>query len=53
MAAYNSDMDEPDLVYQLHRCRECVAGYRWKRDLDRHISSKHEGVKYSCDQCEY
>ena len=24
-----------------------------KRDLKRHIMSIHEGVKFSCDQCEY
>ena len=34
-------------------CGECGAGFRQKRDLVRHISIKHEGVKYSCDQCEY
>ena len=46
-------MDEPDSANQLHKCGEYGAGYRWKKHLLRHIRSKHEGVKYSCNQCEY
>ena len=52
LAAYSPDMDEPDSCYQF-KCGECGAGYRWKTDLVMHIRSKHEGVRYSCDQCEH
>ena len=53
LAAYSPDMDGPDSVNQLPKCGECGAGYRWKKDLVRHIRNRHEGVRYSCNQCEY
>jgi hypothetical protein len=53
LAAYSPDMDEPDSGNQLHKCGECGAGYRWKKDLGKHIRNKHEGVRYPCNQCEY
>ena len=53
LPAYSPDMDEPDSGNQLHKCGECGAGYRWKSHLVQHIRSKHEGIKYSCNQCEY
>ena len=46
-------MDEPDSGNQLHKCGECGAGYRRNNALVRHIRSKHEGVRYSCNQCAY
>ena len=53
LAVYSPDMDEPDSGNQLHKCGECGAGYKWKHALVRHIRSKHEGVRYPCNQCEY
>ena len=38
---------------QLHKVVECGAEFRWKNVLVRHVRSKHRGVKYSCNQCEY
>ena len=53
LAAYNPKRDEPDSGNQLHKCGECGAGFRRKDSRAKHIRSKHEGVKYSCNQCEY
>ena len=44
---------QPVLKHQLHTCGECGAGYRWKSDLKLHRLSKHEGVRYPCNQCDY
>ena len=35
------------------QCQECGAEFTQKRDMERHYRSKHEGVKYPCDQCDY
>ena len=34
-------------------CPECQAVYSSRRDLQRHYRSKHEGIKYPCNQCNY
>ena len=33
--------------------REYQASYNSRQDLRRHIQSKHEGLRYACNQCEY
>ena len=38
---------------QLYKCVECEAIYNSKHALYYHTRSKHEGVRYSCNQCEY
>ena len=53
LPANSPDMDEPDSANQLHKRGKYGAGYRRKKHLLRHIRSKHEGFKYSCNQCEY
>ena len=52
LPAYSLDMYEPNSANQLHKCGEFGAGYIWKKHVLRHIRNKHEGVKYSCNQCE-
>ena len=53
LATYTTDMDESDSDNQLHKCEECGEGYSWRTALVRHIISKHEGVRYSCNKCVY
>ena len=35
------------------QCNECDKEYKARRELNRHIKEKHEGIKYACDQCNY
>ena len=34
-------------------CSECNAGFGTKTGLLYHKRSKHEGVKYKCEQCDH
>ena len=34
-------------------CDKCEYNATYSYWLNRHIKSKHEGVRYSCDKCEY
>ena len=34
-------------------CEECKAEFKYKQSLAQHIRSKHEGVRYSCDNCDH
>ena len=37
-----------------HACRYCAAQFTNNRNLSNHYRSKHnEGVKYSCDECDF
>ena len=36
-----------------NKCAECDASYKSKNGLNVHISSKHEGICYSCKYCAY
>ena len=36
-----------------HSCDICKKQFKRKGCLNRHINSKHKGIKYSCNQCEY
>jgi len=35
------------------KCTDCGKCYKQRRELNRHIKEKHEGIKYPCDQCDY
>ena len=50
---YTLYMDESNSSNQFDKCGECGPGNRRKKALVQHIRSKHKGVKYSCDRCEY
>ena len=47
---FNTDGESVSLLYQ---CEECEAVFKTKHHLFAHTSSKHEGIVYSCNQCEY
>ena len=34
-------------------CDECGATFKYKHHMLRHKRSKHEGVRYSCNYCDY
>merc|ERR1712025_991660 len=34
-------------------CDQCQSNFTTEAHLERHIQSKHEGVKYACTQCDY
>ena len=34
-------------------CPECGKVYTTKGDMRKHYRSKHEGIKYPCNQCDY
>ena len=34
-------------------CQECITVLAGFNELDIHMQSKHEGINYICDQCEY
>ena len=36
-----------------YECKTCQKKFMYQSHLNRHIQSKHEGVKYSCDKCDY
>lgn len=38
-------MDRPFL------CEECGLSFKWKKDLNRHISYKHNKKEHVCDAC--
>ena len=38
---------------QNHVCQHCSLTFTLKKHLFRHIDSEHEGLKYSCTECEY
>ena len=50
---HSPNLEGPVPCNELHKCGECGTGYRRKKALVQHIGSKHEGVKYVCNQCEY
>ena len=35
------------------QCPECGAGFSTKSNMINHYRSKHDGVKYTCNQCDY
>ena len=35
------------------QCPQCDAVFANKHNMLRHVTSKHEGVKYPCSQCDY
>ena len=35
------------------KCEQCSKMFTTKGALDRHIKGLHEGMRYSCDKCEY
>ncbi|KAJ9579077.1 hypothetical protein L9F63_027790 [Diploptera punctata] len=38
-------MDRPFL------CEDCGLSFKWKKDLNRHITCKHQKEEYICDTC--
>ena len=36
-----------------YACEDCDAEFSSKSNLERHVNTKHKGIRYSCDQCEY
>ena len=42
----------PNVVTEKVPCLECNKVYH-KRALVQHIETKHKGIRYSCDSCEY
>ena len=36
-----------------YSCNQCQYKSKWKKDLQKHQDSKHNGLKYCCSQCTY
>ena len=49
----NKRMKKDEDTQEEYMCGECGAVYTLNTSLLRHIRSKHEGVRYGCDQCDY
>ena len=53
---YQSEVEEEKSSETVHiksQCPHCGNLYSCKRDLNRHIKSVHEGIKYPCNLCDY
>ena len=49
-----SDLVEAKLVDpRTHLCKNCDYKTKHKHNLKVHMESKHKGIKYKCNQCEY
>ena len=40
-------------VVNRHDCLECGNSYSSKNSMLKHIRSKHEGMKYVCNRCDF
>ena len=38
---------------KMYKCDHCSESFTQKCHFNRHLQSKHAGVKYSCDKCNY
>ena len=38
-------------VLSSYDCEQCPKKYKWKRDLESHIKTKHEGLSFDCEHC--
>ena len=45
--------EKKDIIPKLYECQDCAGVYKSISGLFAHTKIKHEGVKYSCNQCEY
>ena len=54
MEAEKHDFDHQyDNVKDVFLCDKCKTKFRHKSSLNKHIRSKHEGIRYFCDSCDY
>ena len=37
---------------QSYACKSCESFFAFKKNLNKHYKTKHEGVRFSCDECE-
>jgi hypothetical protein len=50
LRAYNTGGESGSRLY---KCEECEAMFKGQSGLWSHTRTKHEGIVYSCNQCEY
>ena len=50
---YSTDGDTIKSGSKIFKCEECDAVFKTKSGLLGHTKSKHEGIVYSCNQCNY
>ena len=41
------------MISRNHECQKCNYKTNYIGDLNNHIKSKHEGVKFPCHQCDF
>ena len=52
-AMQKTEAGKPILCKSKFKCTECEKTYSDRKGLRQHNMSKHEGVKYACNQCDY
>ena len=63
ISAYNNEIDSGSTKTSSKRikgskedgfsCDQCDFTSMYSSNLSQHMKSKHEGIRYPCDQCDY